>query len=77
MNNIDLKTIFIGIFVFTFIFFKISDRRAKHYYMKMENKGKWNKKEKHFKNKVGRYVPFNKEYVLDTSNGNIFKPEIR
>ena len=29
MKNIDLKTIFIGIFVFAFIFFEISERRAK------------------------------------------------
>ena len=79
MKDIDLKTIFIGIFVFAFIFFEISERRAKHHYMKMEKMGKhgdWKKKDKHHKVEIGRYVPFNDGYVLDTSTGEVYKPEV-
>ena len=79
MKNIDLKTIFIGIFVFAFIFFEMTERRAKHHYMKMgkmDKHGDWEKKDKHHKVKVGRYVPFNDGYVLDTTTGEVSKPEV-
>ena len=80
MKDIDLKTIFIGIFVFAFIFFQMADRGAKHHYMKMEKMGKhgdWKKKDKHHKVEIGRYVPFNNGYVLDTTTGEVFKPEVK
>ena len=80
MKNIDLKTIFIGIFVFAFIFFEISERRAKNHYMKMEKMGKhgdWKKKDKHHKVEIGRYVPFNNGYVLDTTTGKVFKSGVK
>tara|TARA_B100000029_G_scaffold304572_1_gene297456 strand:- start:1452 stop:1685 length:234 start_codon:yes stop_codon:yes gene_type:complete len=77
MKNIDLKTIFIGIFVFAFIFFEMSERRAKHRYMKMDKHSDWKNKDKYHKVKIGRYVPFNDEYVLDTSTGVVFKPETK
>ena len=80
MKDIDLKTIFIGIFVFAFIFFQMTDRGAKHHYMKMEKMGKhgdWKKKDKHHKVAIGRYVPFNNGYVLDTTTGEVFKPEVK
>ena len=77
MKDIDLKTIFIGIFVFAFIFFEMSERRAKHHYMKMGKHSDWEKKDKHHKVKIGRYVPFNDGYVLDTSTGEIINPEVK
>ena len=77
MKDIDLKTIFIGIFVFAFIFFEMSERRAKHHYMKMGKHKDWGEKDKHHKDKIGRYMPFNDEYVLDTKTGEVFKPEIK
>ena len=80
MKNIDLKTIFMGVFVFAFIFFEMSNRSAKHHYMKMEKMGKhsdWKKNDKHHKVEIGRYVPFNDGYVLDTTMGEVFKPEIK
>ena len=79
MTDIDLKTIFIGIFVFAFIFFKMTERDAKHHYMKMEKMGKhgdWKKKDKHHEDEIGRYMPFNNGYILDTTTGEVFKPEI-
>ena len=39
--------------------------------------GDWEKKDKHYKVKVGRYVPFNDGYVLDTTTGEVFKPEVK
>ena len=80
MKNIDLKTIFIGIFVVAFIFFEMADRGAKHHYKKMEKMGKhgdWKNKDKHHKVEIGRYVPFNNGYVLDTTTGEVFKPEVK
>ena len=80
MKGIDLKTIFIGIFVFAFIFFQMTDRGAKYHYMKMEKMGKhgdWKNKDKHHKVEIGRYVPFNNGYVLDTTTGEVFKPEVK
>ena len=36
----------------------------------------WEKKDKHHKVEIGRYVPFNDGYVLDTSTGEVYKPEV-
>ena len=80
MKNIDLKTILIGIFVFVYIYFNITDRIAKRHYHKMGKMGNhsdWKKKDKQNKVKIGRYVPFDNGYVLDTKTGVIFKPEIK
>ena len=80
MKDIDLKTIFIGIFVFAFIFFEMTDKVAKHHFMKMEKmnkRGDWKQQDKHHKVKIGRYVPFNDGYVLDTTTGDVFKPEVK
>ena len=80
MKDIDLKTILIGIFVLVYIFFNITDRIAKRHYYKMDKMGKhsdWKKKDKQNKVKIGRYVPFNDEYVMNTKTGKIFKHEIK
>ena len=80
MKDVDLKTVFLGMFVFSFIFFEISERRVQRKYIKMEKMGKqnnWEKKDRSHKSGIGRYVPFNNGYVLDTRSGEVFKPEIK
>ena len=80
MKDIDLKTIFIGIFVFAFIYFEMTEKMAKHHYMKVEKMGMhgdWKKKDKHHKVEIGRYVPFNNGYVLDSTTGEVFMPEVK
>ena len=79
MKGMDLKTIFIGIFVLAYIFFNITDRMAKRHYMKMEKMEMhrdWKKNKKNNKSKIGKYVSFDNKYILDTTTGEVFKPDL-
>ena len=79
MKEIDLKTILIGIFVLIYIFFNVTDRMAKRHYMKMEKikmHSDWKNNNKYHKGEIGKYVPLDNKYILNTTTGEVFKPEV-